>query len=303
MSTVQMRHYHEMRAKVRAMARITVPDDNERDQSDREEHGGPAAVSGAGEAFPQRARATQRIAALGEMTGGIAHDFRNILTIIESALRLAEMNSGAPEKVSAYIAGAKDGVDRGLQLTSQLLTFAKQHERDLRAGNATQLIRNLELFLKYGAGSGNRIVLELTHDIPQCVLDPSQFNAAVLNLMLNARDAMPNGGLVRISTDRWEATGAGPDSPAPGAYVRVRVQDSGQGMSADVVRRIFDPLFTTKGEKGTGLGLPQVLAFMQLIGGYVNVSSEVGIGRTFDLFFPQSSPAGSSEHDNDRAKH
>jgi signal transduction histidine kinase len=96
---------------------------------------------------------------------------------------------------------------------------------------------------------------------------------------------------------------AGPGSPAPGAYVRVRVQYSGQGMSADVVQRIFDPLFTTKGEKGTGLGLPQVLAFMQLVGGYVNVSSEVGIGTAFDVFFPRSSPAGSSQHDNDRAKH
>ena len=280
MSTVQLRAYHETPAKVRAMARIALPDDDS-DQPDREKRDGldPAfdMALGEGSAAEQRGRATQRIAALGEMTGGIAHDFRNILAIIESALRLAERNSEAPEQVRAYIAGARDGVDRGLQLISQLLAFANQHELEARAGNANELLRNLELFLKYGAGSGIRVVLELISDIPQCLIDPSQFNAAVLNLVVNARDAMPNGGEVRISTERWEAKTAAPGAPAPGVYVRVRVQDSGQGMPADVVQKIFDPLFTTKGEKGTGLGLPQVCAFMQLIGGHVSVTSEVGI--------------------------
>ena len=270
------------------------PDRGERDRLDPVFDMAP----GEGSAAEQRARAAQWIAALGEMTGGIAHDFRNILTVIESALRLAEKNSEAPDRVRAYIAGARDGVDRGLQLISQLLGFAKQHELKASAGNANELLKTLELFLKYGAGPGIRIVFELVPDIPQCLIDPSQFNAAVLNLVVNARDAMPNGGEIRISTERWETKIAVPGSPAPGVYVRVRVQDSGQGMPADVVQKIFDPLFTTKGEKGTGLGLPQVFAFMRLIGGHVSVTSEVGIGTTFDLLFPQSSPTESLGDDH-----
>ncbi len=249
-----------------------------------------------------RARATRRIAALGEMTGGIAHDFRNVLAAIESALRLAEKNSEAPEKVRAYIAGARDGVERGLQLIFRLLAFAKQHELDARAEDANELLRDLELFLKYGAGPGIRIVLELAPDIPQCLIDPSQFSAAVLNLVVNARDAMPNGGVIRISTDQWEAKRAAPNSPTPGVYVRVRVQDSGHGMPADVTQNIFDPLFTTKGEKGTGMGLPQVRAFMRLVGGHVSVTSEVGIGTTFDLLFPLSNQTESLRHDQDGLK-
>jgi signal transduction histidine kinase len=220
------------------------------------------------------------------MTGGIAHDFRNVLAIIEAALRTAERKSDEPETVHACFAAAREGIDRGLELTSQLLAFAKQQELDPRAEDANELLRNLELFLKYGAGPGIRIVLELASDIPQCLIDPSQFNAAVLNLVVNARDAMPKGGEVRISTERRTARTAAPGLSAPGVYVCVRVKDSGQGMPAEVLQNIFDPLFTTKGEKGTGLGVPQVCAFMRQIGGHIEVTSEPGIGTTFDLLFP-----------------
>jgi signal transduction histidine kinase len=243
-----------------------------------------------GPAAEQRARAIQRLAALGEMTGGIAHDFRNILTIIESGLRLAERSSKEPEKVRAFIAGAREGVAQGVKLISQLLTFAKQQGLDARAGDANELLKDLEVFLRYGAGAGIRIVLELAPDVPKCVVDPAQFNAAVLNLVINARDAMPNGGEVRISTERWAVKDVIAASPAPGDYVRVRVKDSGQGMSADVARRVFDPFFTTKGESGTGLGLPQVSAFMRLIGGYISVTSEPGVGTAVDLLLPTAEP-------------
>ena len=128
------------------------------------------------------------------MTGGIVHDFRNILAVINSGLRLAEKNSGDPRAASTFIAGAREGVARGLTLTSQLLTFAKQREFQVRAADANELLRALELFLKYGAGSEVRILLELSPSIPNCLIDPSQFNAAILNLVINARDAMPKGG-------------------------------------------------------------------------------------------------------------
>jgi signal transduction histidine kinase len=232
------------------------------------------------------ARAVQRLSVLGEMTGGIAHDFRNILAIIESGLGLAERCSEQPEKMRVYIAAAREGIRRGVKLTSQLLTFAKQRELKARAGDANELLKNLEMFLKYGAGPRVRILLKLAPDIPKCLIDPPQFEAAVLNLVVNARDAMPNGGEVEISTERCVVKQALSSLPIPGTYVQVRIKDNGQGMPEEVLRQVFDPFFTTKGEKGTGLGLPHVLAFMQLIGGSVKVASEVGTGTTFDLLFP-----------------
>jgi signal transduction histidine kinase len=243
-------------------------------------------------AAEQRAYASQRLAALGEMTGGIAHDFRNLLAIIESGLRLAEKSSEQPEKVRMYIAAAREGIDRGVKLTSQLLAFAKQQELEACAGDVNRLLRNLELLLQYSAAPGIRIVLELASDIPKCLIDQSQFDAAVLNLVVNARDAMPHGGEIRISTERWVAEPGISGSPAPGVYVRVCVKDSGQGIPAGMVRKVFDPFFTTKGEKGNGLGLPHVYAFMRRIGGHVSVTSEWGRGTTFDLLFPSVEPDG-----------
>jgi signal transduction histidine kinase len=240
----------------------------------------------------QRERATQRLASLGEMTGGIVHDFRNILAVIESGLRLAEKHSGEPEKASVLIAGVHDGIDRGLKLTSQLLTFARQRKFEACEGDANELLRQLELLLRYGAGPEIHIVFDLAPNIPNCLLDPSQFNAAILNLVVNARDAMPNGGELQISTERWRVGTSTQDLPVPGIYVRVRVKDCGEGMPPETLTRIFDPFFTTKGERGTGLGLPQVCAFMRLIGGYVNVVSEREKGTIVDLLFPTVASRG-----------
>ena len=230
-------------------------------------------------------QATQRITALGEMAGGIAHDFRNILTVIESSLSLAERNPGDAETFRFCLAAAHEGVGRGLKLTSRLLAFAKQQELEPRAENANALLRNLEMFLHYGAGPGIRIRFDLAPDLPKCLIDPPQFNAAILNLVVNARDAMPGGGVIEIGTG-IVAAGVPDPAAAPGPRVRVRVKDQGDGMSAEVVQRIFDPYFTTKGETGTGLGLPQVCAFMSRVGGRVRVASQVGGGTTFDLLFP-----------------
>jgi signal transduction histidine kinase len=235
------------------------------------------------------------------MTMGIVHDFRNLLAVIDSGLRLAEKSSGEPEKVRTCIAAAREGINRGAGLATQLLTFARQRHFEALPGDANELLRNLELFLTYGAGPRNRVVLKLAADIPKCMLDSSQFNAAVVNLIVNARDAMPNGGEIQISTERWVVETATSGSPVPGTYVRVRVKDNGQGMPAEVVRRIFDTFFTTKGEEGTGLGLPQVYAFMRLIGGHVGVTSEPGIGTTFDLLFPAANQTESSQSPKPKA--
>ena len=226
-------------------------------------------------------RASQRITALGEMTGGIAHDFRNVLAVIGSSLSLAERDPGDLEKLRFCLAAAHEGLDRGLKLTARLLAFARQQELEPHAENANDLLRKLEMFLQYGAGPGLRILFDLAPDLPRCLIDPTQFNAAILNLVVNARDAMPAGGVVEIGTRIVTIGGETPRS-----HVRVRVRDEGLGMPPAVVRRIFDPYFTTKGETGTGLGLPQVHAFMKLSGGEVRVASEVGAGTTIDLLFP-----------------
>jgi signal transduction histidine kinase len=224
------------------------------------------------------------------MTGGIAHDFKNILAVIDSSLRLAETNSNNPRVACTFISGAREGVARGLALTSQLLDFTKQRDFQACAADANELLKALEVFLRYGAGSEVRILLELSPNIPNCLVDRSQFNAAVLNLVLNARDAMSQGGEIQIST---ELCVKGDDSDVtPGTYVRVRVRDNGSGMPDAVLEKIFEPFFTTKGEQGTGLGVPQVGAFMRYLGGHVCVASDVGRGTTFDMFFPAVQQSG-----------
>jgi len=278
------------------MTHVALPDDSDdRTQPAGQEKTGRSSDSAVAEqAVAERhARDTQVLDVFGEVTAGIVHDFRNILAIVGSGLRLAENHLAEPEKMRAFIAGAREGIERGLELTSQLLTFAQQRTLEAGAGDANECLRNLAPFLGYGAGTGIRITLDLAPDLPKCLLNTSQFSAAILNLVVNARDAMPNGGDVRISTKRWIVNAAASGSPAPGAYVRIRIEDNGEGMSPEAVRRVFDPFFTTKGEGGTGLGLAQVSTFMRLIGGQVSIASERGVGTTVDLLLPSAEPAPS----------
>jgi signal transduction histidine kinase len=237
------------------------------------------------------ARATRELALLGQMTEGIAHDFRNILTVIDSSLRLAENSSNAPRTACTFISGAREGVARGLALTSQLLNFGKQRDFQACAADANELLKTLVTFLRYGAGSEVRILLELSPNIPNCLIDPSEFDAAILNLVINARDAMPRGGEIQISTALSVIQNDDADV-APSSYVRVRVKDNGSGMTDAVLEKIFEPFFTTKGEHGTGLGVPQVDAFIRYLGGHICVVSDVGQGTTFDLFFPAAQQSG-----------
>jgi signal transduction histidine kinase len=225
------------------------------------------------------AHAVQKISALGEMTGGIAHDFGNILAVIASGLRVAQDNARDTPKRMAALAAANEGVERGQRMISRLLAFARQQELHPGPEDVNALLDKLAMFLKYGAGAEIRVILELAPDLPKCLVDPPQFNAAILNLVVNARDAMPAGGTIRITTSAVVRR-------QNRNYVRVRISDDGAGMSPDVRKRIFDPYFTTKGESGTGLGIPQVQALMRQVGGYLTVNSKVGKGTSFDLFFP-----------------
>ena len=229
--------------------------------------------------------ASQRITALGEMTAGLAHDFRNILAVIDSAINLAQRNMGDGEKVKAALIAAREGVARGTSLTSKLLVFAMPRAGDVHAEDVNALFENLKLFLAYGAGPDIGVRLELASGLPRCRIDASRFSAAILNLVVNARDAMPEGGEIRITTDLIHLSET-VDSAADPGCVLVRVIDQGHGMPKEVRDRIFDPYFTTKGETGTGLGVPQVASFMRASGGCMKVSSEPGSGTAFDLYFP-----------------
>jgi signal transduction histidine kinase len=220
--------------------------------------------------------------ALGEMTKGIVHDFRNILCMVASGLRVAERSFDSPKKLKPVLAAIQDGVARGGRMTSRLLNFANQQELIAEPEEVNTLLRKLEAFLQYGAGSGYRIDLSLAANLPSCLVDPPRFNAAILNLVVNARDAMPEGGVIGISTAGVRGMNCGRRQE----YVRVRVRDHGAGMAPEVLERVFEPYFTTKGDSGTGLGVPQVHALMQEVDGFVRVDSIVGQGTSFDLFFP-----------------
>lgn len=235
--------------------------------------------------------AVRRLGVLGEMTGGIVHDFRNILAIIGSSLTLAERHSGDAEKLRAFIDKAQEGVRRGAKLTAQLLTLAKEHDGDTCVVNLNECLKGFDSIVVSGAGPEIRITLKLSSRIPKCLINRSQFNAAILNLVVNARDALPTGGTIEISTERWIVSTVAANGPLPGAYVRVQVTDNGQGMPPEVIPRAFDPFFTTKGDKGTGLGLPQVSAFMRLVNGHVSIASERKVGTTVSLFFPSAEPS------------
>jgi len=230
-------------------------------------------------------RAAQRITALGEMTTGIAHDFRIVLAIIDSSLSLAERNSEDAVALHSYLLAAREGVSRGMRLSSRLLAFAKKRSSDAHAEDINGLIEAMKTFVKYGAGPGTRVEFALSPDLPPCFVDPQQFNAAILNLVVNARDAMPAGGTIRIGTSLvGGASTVGQERAS--ACVRVRVEDAGTGIPQPSIDRIFDPYFTTKGENGTGLGLPQVKACMDQVGGSLEVHSELGRGTSIDLLFP-----------------
>jgi signal transduction histidine kinase len=240
--------------------------------------GSPIAATPLAGAPERSARAARMIGALGEMTGGITHDFRNILCIVASGLRVAERNIGNPESLKAALEAIQEGVERGLTMTERILAFSQQRECAPEKEDVNALLGKLRVFLKYGAGSGICVTVSLGSDLPICPVDPMLFNAAMINLVVNARDAMPDGGDICISTTHIPGDGFG--------FVRVRVQDSGVGIPPEVMTRIFDPFFTTKGEKGTGLGVPQVQAMMNRVGGCLRIDTEVGEGSTFDLFFP-----------------
>lgn len=244
----------------------------------------------------------QKMEALGQLTGGISHDFNNLLQVISGHLEIAKRRVQAgkdAESVLTSVGSATEAVKRAATLTQQLLAFARKQRlegRPINLNAAAQNIRSLmeETLTRHIPGH-IQLVMELHPDLGNCQADLTQLEAAIINIIANARDAMPKGGRVTIHTDNVEVTGADVITHGglqPGSYVALSITDTGEGIPPELMKQVVNPFFTTKPEgEGTGLGLSMVYGFAKQSGGTVNIDSEVGVGTTVRLYFPATSKA------------
>jgi eukaryotic-like serine/threonine-protein kinase len=238
----------------------------------------------------------KKMEALGELAGGVAHDFNNMLTIVRGALEVLEAQDGLGSDVKAELDVINESVERAVHLTRQLLGFSRHQPASLQPVDVMAGIGELRPMLERIAGKRVDVVLKL-EPVSHIQIDRAAFDQALVNLTLNARDAMPDGGTLTISIRELslDEESSRTTTMKPGSYVVVEVADTGIGMDAEVASRAFDPFFTTKRRTGgTGLGLSTVYAFTKNSGGYVNVASEVGSGTSFRLFFPRAAAAARS---------
>jgi signal transduction histidine kinase len=232
----------------------------------------------------------QRLEAMGQMTGGVAHDFNNLLMIITGSIDLILRSPGDAAKVERFARAALEASDRGQKLTHQLLTFARKQVSNPVAVNPNQSLSDLMPLLQRATGETFAIETRLDPDVDAAMFDPAQFEAAILNLVVNARDASPSGGRVVITTANASVSDQEvPGGVSAGEYVLVSVSDQGSGMTPEVIAKAFDPFFTTKGVgRGSGLGLSQVYGFVKSAAGHVRIVSEDGKGTTIRLYLPKS---------------
>ena len=235
----------------------------------------------------------QKMEAIGRLTGGIAHDFNNLLHVVNMNLELISLYA-KEEKVKPVVERAKSAARRGSKLTGQLLSFARSQSLLPKLTSVNRLLLGMKDLLEISVGSAVEVKLALCGEQASVVVDPSQLEMAVLNLAVNSRDAMPDGGTLTISTGTHERRR--PDEHLhAGNYVVVRVTDTGNGIAPHLLSKVFDPFFTTKPlGSGTGLGLSQVYGFARQSGGIASILSEVGKGTTVELHFP-AAPADSQD--------
>jgi PAS domain S-box-containing protein len=241
-------------------------------------------------AIEEQLRQSQKLEAIGHLTGGIAHDFNNLLTVIIGNLDLLREdvagNPQAEDKIDAVLRAS----ERGTDLAGQMLAFARREPLQAKPADLNRLVADAMRMLSRTLGEAITIGMKLAPDVGTAFVDGQQFEMALMNIAINARDAMPTGGTLHVAT-RTEELAAGhpwlhPEAPA-GAYAVIEISDTGSGIAPDVLEHIFEPFFTTKPTgKGTGLGLSMVYGFMQQSGGYIRAESEVAHGTTFRLYFP-----------------
>ncbi len=237
-----------------------------------------------------RLRQAQKMEAVGQLTGGIAHDFNNMLAVVIGALDLLERRVKQGNRdLDKYISAAREGANRAATLTQRLLAFSRQQPLAPAAIDANEMVSGMIELLVRTLGDDVTVETVLPAGVSPLLADPNQLENVILNLSVNARDAMPHGGKLVLATAnaRFEAEEAAELDLQPGDYVEIAVADSGTGMTPEVAARAFDPFFTTKGVgKGTGLGLSQVFGFVRQSGGAVGIDTEEGRGTTVRLYLP-----------------
>jgi len=241
----------------------------------------------------------QRLEAVGQLTGGVAHDFNNLLTVISGNLQILEDELADRPQAQEIIASALRAVGRGAELTRKLLAFARRQRLAPRACDPSKLLVDLGTMLRRTLGELVQLQIDCPATVSPVFADPGQLEAALVNLALNARDAMPRGGPLAISaTTRRVADDEATDDLKAGEYVSFKVRDSGLGMTADVLARAFEPFFTTKQQgKGSGLGLSMVYGFVKQSGGHLSVESQLGYGTSIELHLPAAAQPSANEGD------
>jgi PAS domain S-box-containing protein len=233
---------------------------------------------------------SQRLEAIGQLTGGVAHDFNNLLTIVTGNLELLEPFVD-DERARDHVRRAAKAADAGARLTGRLLTFARRRHLEPEDVNLNDQVRVMTELLQRTLGEAIHLTTNLAPNLWTTRVDPSEIENAILNLAINARDAMPDGGRLVIETSNatFDAYTAGPDAGlTPGDYVRLSVSDSGVGMTKEVLSRAFEPFFTTKPHgRGTGLGLSTIYGFVKQSNGNVTIYSEPGKGTAINLYLPR----------------
>jgi PAS domain S-box-containing protein len=243
-------------------------------------------------AMEEQLRQSQKMEAVGQLTGGLAHDFNNILTGISGSLELMQirMAQGRTADVDRYLLSAQGAVNRAAALTHRLLAFSRRQTLDPKPTNVNRLLQGLEELIRRTVGPGIDVEVVGASGLWATLVDPNQLENSVLNLCINARDAMPDGGKLTIETsNKWiDERAARQHDLAVGQYVSVCVTDTGTGMSPDVMQKAFDPFFTTKPiGAGTGLGLSMIYGFVRQSGGQVRIYSEPGEGTTMCMYLPR----------------
>ena len=240
----------------------------------------------------------QKMEAIGQLTGGVAHDFNNLLTVIVGGLDMVLRRPEQTERVTRLATAAMTAARRGEQLTQQLLAFSRRQMLRPQTLNPNRLLLEFEGLARRAVGEAVTLRFDLDPAVDPIRIDPAQFESAVLNLVVNARDAMPDGGMVTVSSRNVhrDTRATSERGIAPGAYVMVTVTDTGTGIDAPTLLRAFEPFFTTKEVgKGSGLGLSQVYGFARSAGGDVAIESELGRGTSVRLYFPPSVDAPAEE--------
>ena len=234
----------------------------------------------------------QKMEAIGRLTGGVAHDFNNLLTVIRASADLLARPYLSEDKRKRYLQSIADTAERAAQLTGQLLAFARRQPLKPERFDVASRLGGMGQIIHTTLGSPVQVSYVIQRDVGTVEADPNQFETAILNMVINARDAMPTGGDLRIHAKRVDAVPAvRGHATVQGSFIAVSVEDSGTGMDAEMLNRIFEPFFTTKDvNKGTGLGLSQVYGFVKQSGGEIAVESEVGKGSRFTLYLPRVEP-------------